>query len=195
MAEPVHIMPYGNQLGILMDDGSTRLAYDTGRDIWVVTSATDNEPDPGSPGTPGLFIWPFNLNTISSEYGARDTGFHQGTDFAPGAGLPIHATAVGTVIVAGWHNNFGNHVIIHHGAKEGNHLYTLYAHMNNDPLVNPGNVVSQGKVIGYVGNTGRSYGAHLHYETHVTNSSNGVLSWSNPGSHINPRTFMATYNG
>lgn len=89
---------------------------------------------------------------------------HNGIDFsAPGArGTPIHAAADGTVIIArnsGWNGGYGNYVVITHD----NGTQTLYAHMAN-AIVSPGQSVSADQVIGYVGSTGKSTGAHLHFE-------------------------------
>jgi len=75
-------------------------------------------------------------------------------------GDPIYASAAGTVIVAkgsGWNGGYGNYVVIEHGGG----AQTLYAHMSS--VVASGSV-SKGDVIGYVGNTGKSTGSHLHFE-------------------------------
>ncbi len=77
-------------------------------------------------------------------------------------GTPIHAAADGTVIVArsgGWNGGYGNYVVITHG----NGTQTLYAHMRNVAATR-GQTVSAGQIIGYVGSTGLSTGAHLHFE-------------------------------
>ncbi|KND51840.1 MAG: putative membrane bound lytic murein transglycosylase B [Parcubacteria bacterium C7867-001] len=75
-------------------------------------------------------------------------------------GDPIYASAGGTVLVAkgsGWNGGYGNYVVIEHGGG----AQTLYAHMSN---VAASGSVSKGDVIGYVGNTGKSTGSHLHFE-------------------------------
>jgi murein DD-endopeptidase MepM/ murein hydrolase activator NlpD len=86
---------------------------------------------------------------------------HKGVDIAAPTGTPIHAAAEGAVLIArnGWNGGFGNYVVIQHpnGAK------TLYAHMSRLGTT-PGDKVSQGDVIGYVGSTGKSTGPHLHLE-------------------------------
>lgn len=137
----------------------------------------------------GNFQWPFDLSTVTSEYGPRTTpytGFHEGIDFgiAPAvAGAPIIAAGDGTVAVSTFASGWGNHVRITHSISAGD-VSTLYAHMNATPLVGVGDTVSKGDVIGYVGNTGNSFGAHLHFETWMSTSY---------GSHVNPRDFMAAY--
>jgi murein DD-endopeptidase MepM/ murein hydrolase activator NlpD len=86
---------------------------------------------------------------------------HRGVDLAAPTGTPIYAAASGTAIIArmGYNGGFGNYVVIQHG----NGTKTLYAHMSKLGTT-PGAKVSQGQVIGYVGNTGNSRGAHLHIE-------------------------------
>ena len=79
-----------------------------------------------------------------------------------GAGAPIMAAAAGTIVVArqgGWGGGYGTYVVIQHP----NGTQTLYGHMNSI-TVSPGEVVRQGQMIGTMGNTGRSTGAHLHFE-------------------------------
>ncbi len=89
------------------------------------------------------------------------TGKHRGVDFAALTGTPILASAGGVVQFArtGWNGAYGNMVILKHlnGTK------TLYAHMSELGTYT-GAQVAKGEVIGYVGNTGRSRGAHLHFE-------------------------------
>lgn len=87
---------------------------------------------------------------------------YNGVDISAPAGTPIYAAAGGSVIVAkgggGYNGGYGNYVVIEHG----NGTQTLYAHMSR--LGTSGGSVSKGDLIGYVGNTGRSTGNHLHFE-------------------------------
>lgn len=84
-------------------------------------------------------------------------------DLGASRGTPIHAAADGTVIIArnngAWNGGYGNYVVITHG----NGTQTLYAHMTRT-AVSSGESVSAGQIIGYVGSTGMSTGAHLHFE-------------------------------
>lgn len=94
----------------------------------------------------------------------RSQGIHgyNGVDLAAPAGTPILAAAGGEVIVArvsGWNGGYGLYVVV----KHSNGTQTLYAHMSRTAVA-VGSHVSQGEVIGYVGNTGRSTGNHLHFE-------------------------------
>jgi LysM repeat protein len=92
-------------------------------------------------------------------------GIHgwNGIDLGAARGTPIHASAGGSVIVArgggGWNGGYGNYVVITHN----NGTQTLYSHMSSVG-VSLGQSVSRGQVIGYVGSTGMSTGAHLHFE-------------------------------
>lgn len=94
----------------------------------------------------------------------RTQGIHgfNAVDLAASVGAPIKAAAAGEVIVAksgGWNGGYGNYIVIRHT----NGTQTLYAH-NSSNAVSVGSRVAQGEVIGYVGNTGRSTGSHLHFE-------------------------------
>jgi murein DD-endopeptidase MepM/ murein hydrolase activator NlpD len=114
---------------------------------------------------------------ITSGFGLRRhpilgyTRMHAGIDFAAAYGSPIYATTDGLVTYAGWHGGHGNFVKLDAGGGLG----TGYGHMSRI-AVSPGMRVRRGQVIGYVGSTGLSTGAHLHYEMYR----NGVPV--NPGS-------------
>lgn len=131
-----------------------------------------------------LFIWPFPLSSVSSEYGPRPLGFHNGIDFAQAGGTPIIAAADGVVSLKNTYPDWGNYVRINHTALTGiPNNWTGYAHMNAPAIVNVGDYVTQGQVIGYVGTTGFSTGNHLHFETAVE------------GSRMDPRLFMSAWEG
>ncbi|MCC4248254.1 MULTISPECIES: M23 family metallopeptidase [Microbacterium] len=86
---------------------------------------------------------------------------HQGYDMAQGCGSTIYAAGPGTVITAGSYQGYGNTVRIDHGDR----LTTLYGHMLWGSLrVQTGDTVTAGTPIGAEGNTGKSFGCHLHYE-------------------------------
>ncbi len=110
--------------------------------------------------------WPFVVGvTMSYGFGMRDGKLHKGIDFTPGAGSPIQAIADGTVRVASEAGgDYGVHVIIDH-VVDGQLISSHYAHMLYGSLkVVPGQKVTVGTVLGNTGNTGRSYGAHTHFE-------------------------------
>lgn len=198
MPEPIKITQLGDQMLIYMDDNTKRTAVPTTGDLWYVDDMYVPPPpppvDPPPPGGGGgaRFQWPFDPRpmsqggTVSSEYGPRSGRVHQGIDFAPGNGRPIPAAGAGRAMLRR-NNGFGNHVIIDHGGG----IFTVYGHIQDGGFrVGDGAQVGKGQIIGLVGNTGNSFGAHLHWETHV-----GGLNWNNPGTHRNPRDFMNQYAG
>ncbi len=91
--------------------------------------------------------------------------FHNGLDIVASRGTPVHAPADGVVTKAGREKGYGNVIYLSHG----NGLTSRYAHLDGF-AVRPGQEVSRGDLIGYVGNTGRSLGAHLHYEILLNNT-------------------------
>lgn len=107
-----------------------------------------------------------DLKRMASGFGLRVDPFtkarkmHNGMDFSAQIGTPVYATGDGKVIRADNRaSGFGNHIRIDHGYG----YTTVYAHLN-DYNVRKGQKVKRGEVIGFVGNTGRSRGPHLHYE-------------------------------
>ena len=129
--------------------------------------------------TTGYFCWPVvGLFTVTSPFGYRSLGNHRGIDIsgASASGSLVVAGASGTVTTAGWSTGgYGNYVIIDHG----NGVETLYAHMlDNSLMVNPGDKVTKGQAIGRVGNTGYSFGAHLHFEVRIN------------GNRLNPAPYL-----
>lgn len=132
----------------------------------------------GGSSSGAKFIRPVSGGYVSSAYGYRYhpiTGtysFHNGVDFAVGYGTPIKASAGGTVSVASYTYVWGNYVTINHH----NGFSTLYAHMTNY-IVSYGQSVSQGQVIGYVGSTGYSTGAHLHFTMYYNGSTVNPMNY------------------
>ena len=109
---------------------------------------------------------------ITSPFGYRThpvfkrTIFHSGIDIGGINGGKIRAANAGKVIYSGWYGGYGKVVIIDHGHINGQPTTTLYAHMSNY-IVNPGQAVQKGQVIGYEGSTGYSTGPHCHFEVRV----------------------------
>ena len=121
----------------------------------------------GKSARKALLRTPVDGARLSSRYGRRKhpilgyTKMHKGVDFAAPKGTPIYAAGNGTVEVAGRNGGYGKYVRIRHNGSYS----TAYAHMKGFAKdIRRGKRVKQGQVIGYVGNTGRSTGAHLHYE-------------------------------
>lgn len=111
-------------------------------------------PETANRGT-GSFGWP-TTGWISQKYWSG----HRAIDIAGYKGTPIKAADSGFVIKAGWSEaGYGNHVIIDHR----NGFKTLYAHFTSY-VVNVGDSVKKGQIIGFMGSTGKSTGPHLHLE-------------------------------
>jgi murein DD-endopeptidase MepM/ murein hydrolase activator NlpD len=107
------------------------------------------------------WIRPVNL-PVSSGYGMRPGGFHYGIDFSDGvSGHPIHAIADGQVTYRAFEaGGFGNTVTLTHWNQGG--IKSGYGHMREPAIVAYGTFVNQGDVLGYIDNTGYSFGPHLH---------------------------------
>jgi murein DD-endopeptidase MepM/ murein hydrolase activator NlpD len=135
-----------------------------------------------SGGSGGKLSWPLSggAGRISSGFGSRKSptagasSYHKGLDIAISAGTPILAAGSGKVVTATYSSSAGNYVMVSHG----NRLYTVYMHASR-LAVSVGDTVSAGQVIAYVGSTGISTGAHLHF---------GV---SKNGSYVNPLTYVS----
>lgn len=140
----------------------------------------DNSPTP----TPAPVVWPFDLSTVTSEYGPRPPlPFHRGIDFGIAGGTPIPSASTGTVILKGFYaDDWGNYIRVDCSAITGIPGSWLgYAHLQEPAPWNVGDTIYQGQTVGLVGTTGLSTGNHLHFET------------APGGDRINPRDFMAVF--
>ncbi len=135
----------------------------------LVAKGTKVVPSRGS----GTLAWPTNGGYISSGYGSRWGSFHSAIDIAGTSNRTIKAADNGVVVQAGWYGGYGNCVTIDHG----NGIRTLYAHLSSIN-VSTGSAIAKGQQIGVMGNTGNSYGVHLHFEVIV----NGVKK--NPVNYV-----------
>jgi murein DD-endopeptidase MepM/ murein hydrolase activator NlpD len=110
------------------------------------------------------WIWP-TYGWLTGTFGGRsdpftgEPAFHQGLDISTEKGQPVYATANGSVQSAAYTGEYGNLITIKHDFG----LATRYGHLSRFNA-RPGQSVRRGDIIGYVGSTGRSTGAHLHYE-------------------------------
>ncbi len=114
-----------------------------------------------------LMKTPIDGARLTSRFGYRKhpllgfTKLHAGVDFGARRGTPIYAAGNGTIVKIGWFGTFGRYIRIRHGSV----YQTAYAHMSRFQRgLRVGSRVKQGDTIGYVGNSGRSTGPHLHYE-------------------------------
>lgn len=138
----------------------------------------------------GAWGWPTNRPyIITSQFAWRWGSFHNAIDISgTGFGSPIYASRGGTVVsvtntcanIGSYRNmcgnTYGNHVVINHG----NGMYTMYAHLTKDVKVSVGQQVSRGEVIGLMGSSGSSTGAHLHFG--VSRGEPDIGTWINPWS-------------
>ncbi|MCE2516017.1 MAG: peptidoglycan DD-metalloendopeptidase family protein [Acidobacteria bacterium] len=99
---------------------------------------------------------------ILNRFGPGLSRFHRGIDIVNRPGSQVVASADGIVLSAKWRSNYGKTIILKHHFG----LSTIYAHLSDYNVV-AGESVRRGQVIGFVGNTGRSTGPHLHYEVRI----------------------------
>jgi murein DD-endopeptidase MepM/ murein hydrolase activator NlpD len=105
-----------------------------------------------------LFSWPIE-GPITSTFGRRKRGWHRGIDIKADLGVPIYTAAPGIVAVSAYEPRYGRVVKIEHI----NGFMTVYAH-NSENLVEAGDRVFSGQLIGVIGRTGRATAHHLHFE-------------------------------
>lgn len=128
---------------------------------------------------PGVWVYPTTRYQFSARFrqrGGWSLGYHTGLDFAAPTGRPVYAAYTGKVIQATWAGPYGNCVQIKHPSGK----VTLYAHLSRVGT-RKGQRVRTGEMIGKVGNTGRSFGSHLHFEV---KRSKGFHSFMDPLHHI-----------
>ncbi len=122
--------------------------------------------------------WPIE-GVLRSSFGGRsdpfsgEGAFHTGIDISAPIGTPVHATADGVILSAGWSGGYGKLVVVDHG----NGFQTYYAHLSQFSAV-PGEEVRRGQVIAYSGATGKATGPHMHYEVRLA------------GTPINPYRYL-----
>lgn len=142
---------------------------------------SDGSPGTGSDDNPSGAIWlkPCSYTRVTSPFGYRwhpvtgEWSMHKGVDLNGAKGSPIYASRSGTVTLATYHKTAGNYVTINHGDGYS----SVYMHMTHY-IVEEGDYVKAGEIIGYVGSTGRSTGPHLHF---------GI---SYKGTYVNPMDYI-----
>lgn len=160
-------------------------AYDEAKkQEWLSTQVPVYTPDGGNGGTgnevDGLtWLVPCNYVLFTSPFGWRihpihgDRRFHNGVDLAGPQGTPIIATRAGVVTVTSYDDISGYYVTIDH--QDG--FESKYLHMTHY-VVQPGQTVAAGQIVGYMGSTGSSTGSHLHFSIKYN------------GSHVNPALYI-----
>ena len=112
------------------------------------------------------------FGTLRSYNGSEYDRYHRGVDFAGAPGTAVLAAAAGRVTLVDRLHIRGNTTVIDHGWG----VFTLYAHQQ-DTLVQPGDLVTSGRVIGTIGSTGRSTGPHLHWELWLNGVNVDPMQW------------------
>jgi murein DD-endopeptidase MepM/ murein hydrolase activator NlpD len=161
---------------------------------FVITSAFYPSASRVDPIPMPQMVWPTDDRIISSDYGWRQrpckfcSSDHKGIDFVPGRGEPVYAAMDGIVSRVENGGGFGQHIYIEHIANfndtEFQNWQTIYAHMEigtTPKNLRVGSIVKAGEIIGTVGNTGTSTGAHLHFELLVD------------GENVDPEKYLLMY--
>lgn len=143
-----------------------------------------------------LLRTPIDGARLSSRFGKRRhpilgyTKFHRGVDFAAPTGTPIYSAGDGVVSYRGRKGAYGKYIRIRHAGR----FTTAYGHMSRFKKgVTRGARVTQGQIIGYVGNTGRSTGPHLHYEIHTRGKQVNPLTVKMPSGIKLKHKMLATF--
>lgn len=131
---------------------------------------------------------PFNMHRLHPV--THQVRPHEGVDMAAPIGAPVHAAADGTVKYAGWMSGYGRLVELKNAAGYSTrygHLHRFRSHLS------PGQHVSQGDIIGYVGESGRATGPHLHFEIRHDGVPHNPLTMKLPGGHDLPEGRLARF--
>jgi murein DD-endopeptidase MepM/ murein hydrolase activator NlpD len=155
--------------GVVRENVSTPSnGYDTsGKNFEFAVRLMEKDTGQNVGNAKGRFVRPSEapIGTPWHKQGsAWSRGYHTGVDFTAKTGAPVMAVADGTVVSAGKSGSYGNEVIIRH-KDGGKSVYSEYAHMQDGSLtVRAGQKVEAGKIIGRTGETGNTFGPHLHFE-------------------------------
>lgn len=154
-ALPDHVQPLGLSAVAASGDATDRVGGDerASRGGSRAAAAEFNQP------APDIWLLPVKSYDVSSTYGQRWGTLHAGIDLAAREGTPITAAAAGVVALCKWNGGYGYAVEINHGGG----VTTVYGH-SSALKCKEGQKVQAGDLIALVGNTGNSYGAHLHFE-------------------------------
>lgn len=132
-----------------------------------------------------LLSWPLEFHVVTAGYRYKDGGQHNAIDLRCTVGTPVYAAEDGQVsmtfkwngkVTKGDTNSYGNMVKIRHADYNHYSLETLYAHLDRF-VVNCGDYVKEGQLIGYSGCTGNCQGAHLHFEVRWMGKRFNPLCW------------------
>ncbi len=160
-------------VGAALPDQGNELSFEASADYNDLGSrtatyrASRGDPHTGGMSTlnqpaPEVWVLPIHKYEVTSFFGRRWGLLHAGVDLGAAQGTPFYAAAPGRVILARWNAGYGNNVMIDHGGG----IVTVYGHSSR-LLVKEGQMVQAGDKIALVGNTGHSFGSHLHFEVRV----------------------------
>lgn len=185
------ILPSNEAPGIQISEQTEKSETETKTKQDAIAEKATQKPE--LPVNEKGYLWPADLNAeiIAGYPSYSDGSAHWGVDIGLynedgcniSEGTSIYATRDGVVVTAcndgKWNTGFGNYCIIDHG--DG--VQTLYAH-SRDILVEEGDIVGQGQIIGIVGDTGNTTAPHLHFEVRVEGGRNGYK-------RVNPLKFIS----
>jgi murein DD-endopeptidase MepM/ murein hydrolase activator NlpD len=137
-------------------------AADSGRANRGIDRGTAAAQTPENVSPQDVWLLPLDDYVFTSPFGVRWGKLHAGIDLATEEGTPYKAIHAGTVTQAGYDGGYGYRITV----QNADGTEVIYAHSRR-LLVKAGDKVQAGQVIGEVGNTGASYGTHLHLEVHV----------------------------
>ncbi len=156
------------------EDVAAGLREKLAKEIGAITAPTLPAGPGSAPSSTGSMIWPID-GTLTSPFGPRWGRTHEGLDIAGPEGTPIVAAASGTVVLMqseAESGGYGLFTCVDHGGG----LSTCYAHQSSFGT-SVGASVKQGEVIGYVGNTGNSFGAHVHFEVRLNGAATDPMAY------------------
>jgi murein DD-endopeptidase MepM/ murein hydrolase activator NlpD len=178
---------------LLTTGGETRKYY---RHQTTDDNTVDYYDESGKSAKKFLIRKPVADGNLTSSFGGRNhpilgyTKMHTGVDWGAPMGTPIVASGNGVVEQAGWEGGYGKYIRIRHA----NGYQTAYGHMSGFARgMEPGKKVRQGQVIGYVGSTGLSTGAHLHYEILINGRFVDPLKIKLPRGRVLEGTLLASF--
>jgi murein DD-endopeptidase MepM/ murein hydrolase activator NlpD len=161
----------GKQAFLYFNNNTKTVGTQVSSNLWILGGGASTTPvGSGGTPTPGPWEWPMDTSkwNISSPYGPRTTpynGFHYGIDITGNGvrGTPVWAIHDSICSANTSNAGAGNYIQLDH---TGESTRSLYMHFDQPGLPAQGSTVLKGQVIGYVGSSGDSTGAHLHFETH-----------------------------
>jgi murein DD-endopeptidase MepM/ murein hydrolase activator NlpD len=138
---------------------------------------------------PDAWLLPVRGYNFTSPFGQRWGRLHAGVDLARTEGTPYYAAHAGIVTRASWYGGYGYAIVIDHG----NGIETIYGH-SSKLIAKEGQRVEAGDLLGLIGNTGHSFGAHLHFEVHINGQPTDPVPFLKARGVDIPRQIEAIYS-